>query len=90
MASVYALRLFIAAMHNRVGGDVDSREIAPRDRVVLTPLVAALLFLALYPQLALHRSEASVKGAVASAAAASSHPNAGVEARQASASVGTP
>ena len=32
MASVYALRLFIRAMHNRVGPTVDSREIAPARR----------------------------------------------------------
>jgi NADH-quinone oxidoreductase subunit M len=70
LASVYALRLFITAMHNRVGRGVDSREISLRDRVVLVPLIAALGFLALYPQLALHRSEASVKGAVKSANAA--------------------
>ena len=31
MASVYALRLFIRAMHNRVGTTVDSREITLRD-----------------------------------------------------------
>ncbi len=31
MASVYALRLFIRAMHNRVGSNVDSREISVRD-----------------------------------------------------------
>jgi len=31
MASVYALRLFIRAMHNRVGKSVDSREISFRD-----------------------------------------------------------
>jgi NADH-quinone oxidoreductase subunit M len=81
VASVYALRLFITAMHNRVGRDVVSREISMRDAVVLAPLLAAVLFLALYPQLALHRSEASVKGAVHSANADSSQPNAGVSAR---------
>ena len=32
MASVYALRLFIRAMHNRVGPDVDSREISAARR----------------------------------------------------------
>ena len=32
MASVYALRLFIRAMHNRVGPDVDSREICAARR----------------------------------------------------------
>jgi NADH-quinone oxidoreductase subunit M len=70
MASVYALRLFIGAMHNRVGQRVSSREITLLDGAVLVPLVAVILFLALYPQLALHRSEGSVRAAVASAHAA--------------------
>ena len=70
MASVYALRLFIRAMHNRVGPKVESREITLRDGVVLVPLVAVIVFIALYPQLALHRSEGSVKAAVAQARAA--------------------
>ena len=67
MASVYALRLSIGAMHNRVGPRVDSRDISIRDGAVLVPLVAVILFLALYPQFALHRSEGSVKATVASA-----------------------
>jgi len=67
MASVYALRLFIGAMHNRVGPKVKSRDITVRDGLVLVPLIAVILFLALYPQFALHRSESSVKTAVASA-----------------------
>jgi NADH-quinone oxidoreductase subunit M len=67
LASVYALRLFIRAMHNRVPLGVDSREIRPRDAFVLVPVVAVILALALYPQLALHRSEESVKTAVAPA-----------------------
>ncbi|HXB63294.1 MAG TPA: NADH-quinone oxidoreductase subunit M [Solirubrobacteraceae bacterium] len=66
MASVYALRLFIRAMHNRVRDGVDSRELTLLDSAVLVPLVAVIIFLALYPQLALHRSESSVKAAVAS------------------------
>ncbi len=70
MASVYALRLFIRAMHNRVGKDVDSHEISPRDGLVLVPLVAVIVFMAIYPQLALKRSEGSTKAAVASAQAA--------------------
>jgi NADH-quinone oxidoreductase subunit M len=69
MASVYALRLFIRAMHNRVGPKVESRDITVRDGLVLVPLVAVILFLALYPQFALHRSEGSVKTAVAHAQA---------------------
>jgi NADH-quinone oxidoreductase subunit M len=64
MASVYALRLFIRAMHNRVGPRVQSREISLRDGLVLAPLVAVILFLAFYPQFALHRSERSVKASV--------------------------
>jgi NADH-quinone oxidoreductase subunit M len=71
MASVYALRLFIRAMHNRVSSGVSSREIGLRDGAVLVPLVAVILFAALYPQLALHRSERSAKVAVAPAQALS-------------------
>jgi NADH-quinone oxidoreductase subunit M len=64
LASVYALRLFIRAMHNRVGPKVSSRELSFRDGVVLVPLLAVIFFMALYPQLALRRSERSVKAAV--------------------------
>jgi NADH-quinone oxidoreductase subunit M len=67
LASVYALRLFIRAMHNREGRDVQSRDITVRDGLVLVPVIAVILFMALYPQLALRRSEGSVKTAVAGA-----------------------
>jgi hypothetical protein len=40
------------------------------------PLVAVILFLALYPQFALHRSEGSVKNAVLEAQAFASNPHA--------------
>jgi NADH-quinone oxidoreductase subunit M len=73
MASVYALRLFIGAMHNRVRDGVESREITLLDGAVLVPLVAVIVFLAVYPQLALQRSEDSVKAAVASAQSAQSY-----------------
>jgi NADH-quinone oxidoreductase subunit M len=66
MASVYALRLIIRAMHNRVGEKVRSRDITVLDGAVLVPLVAVMVFMALYPQLALRRSEGSVKSALAS------------------------
>jgi NADH-quinone oxidoreductase subunit M len=68
MAAVYSLRLFIRAMHNRVGPDVESREISFREGFVLVPLVAVILFFALYPQLALHRGEPDIARAVAPAA----------------------
>jgi NADH-quinone oxidoreductase subunit M len=81
MASVYALRLFIRAMHNRVGDKVQSRDITLLDGAVLVPLVAVILFLALYPQLALRRSESSVRASVAPAQRAMLRP--GSEAAQA-------
>jgi len=67
LAAVYGLRLFIRAMHNRVGASVESREIALRDAVVLVPLVAVILFFAVYPQLALSRGEDSVVSTIAPA-----------------------
>ncbi|HWX44208.1 MAG TPA: NADH-quinone oxidoreductase subunit M [Solirubrobacteraceae bacterium] len=76
MASVYALRVFIRAMHNRVGAGVQSRELTLRDGAVLVPLVAVILFFAVYPQLALMRSEDSVKGAVFPARVAAANPRA--------------
>jgi NADH-quinone oxidoreductase subunit M len=60
MASVYALRMFIRASHNRVGPEVVSREMSLRDGLVLVPLVLAILAFALYPQIALHKGEAAV------------------------------
>ena len=70
LAAVYALRLFIRAFHNDRGVErQESREISLRDSFVLVPLVAAIVALALYPQLALHRSERSTTQAVAEAKA---------------------
>jgi len=59
MASVYMLRAFIRAMHNRVGPDVESKEMSFRDGLVLVPLVLLVLALALYPQFALERSQSA-------------------------------
>ncbi len=78
-ASVYALRLFIRSMHNRVGPNVRSREISVRDGLVLLPLVGAILFLAIYPQPALERSERSAVSAVAAARALTASPIASFE-----------
>ena len=60
LASVYALRLFIGAVHNRTGPRVESREISLREGLVLVPLVLLILAIALYPQFALERSEQTV------------------------------
>jgi hypothetical protein len=55
---------------------VQSREITLGDGAVLVPIVLVILFLALYPQLALHRSEGSVKQAVFPAQALAANPHA--------------
>jgi NADH-quinone oxidoreductase subunit M len=70
MASVYALRLYIRSMHNRVGPTDTSRELTLGDGFVLAPVLLVILFFALYPQLALHRSQRSATSAVAGAEAA--------------------
>jgi NADH-quinone oxidoreductase subunit M len=67
MAAFYALRLYITTMHNRTGPGVQSREIEPRDGLVLVPLVLAILAIALYPQFALKRSEPTVTSIVPTA-----------------------
>src|ERR1700746_3759751 len=64
LASVYTLRLFIRAMHNRVGPHVTSREIGFADGLVIAPLVALILALAVYPQGALSKSQDSVKASI--------------------------
>lgn len=69
LAAFYALRLYQRTMHNRLPEGVESREISARDGLVLTPLVACIVALALWPGLILERGEASVEdkvGAVAS------------------------
>jgi NADH-quinone oxidoreductase subunit M len=74
LASVYTLRLFIRAMHNRVGPHVSSREISLSDGLVLAPVVALILAFALYPQLALHRGEGAVKASISQAKALTQPP----------------
>jgi NADH-quinone oxidoreductase subunit M len=67
MASYYALRMFIRAMHNRAGPNVTSREMSVRDGIVLVPLVVLILGFALYPQIALFKGEPAVRRTVAPA-----------------------
>jgi len=70
MAAFYALRMYQRAMHNPLPAGKTSRELGWRDGVVLAPLVAVIVALALYPGLILERGEASVQdklGAVAEA-----------------------
>ena len=69
MASVYMLRMFIRAMHNRVGEKTRSFDLSARDGLVLVPLVLVILAFAVYPQQALDDSQASVERVVGAAAA---------------------
>ncbi len=67
MSAYYALRLYQRTMHNRRPDGLESREINRRDGIVLAPLVLCILGLALYPQLILTRTDASVARSVAAA-----------------------
>ena len=57
LASVYMIRFYQRAMHNRLASGAESRDMVRGDYVMLAPLVAVILFLALYPQFVLERSE---------------------------------
>ncbi len=70
LAAFYALRLFQRSMHNRLPPGASSREIDAREGVVLAPLVACIIAIALYPALILDRGEASVTRSVESVAVA--------------------
>jgi NADH-quinone oxidoreductase subunit M len=63
LASVYALRMYIRAMHNRQGAAVTSFEMSFRDALVIVPLVAVIIAFALFPQYALDAGEPAVQGA---------------------------
>jgi NADH-quinone oxidoreductase subunit M len=72
-AAVYALRLLIRSLHNRVGPRVQSREIGRAEAVAIVPFVAVILVLAFYPQFGLRRSEPSLKASIANAQLAQLH-----------------
>src|SRR5256714_9439338 len=65
LAAYYAVRLFQGTMHHRARENVDSREIGIRDAVVVAPLAACIVALALYPGFILGRSDTSVKNTIA-------------------------
>ena len=66
LASYYAIRLFQRTMHNRKPAGIESREIGLRDAIVVVPLAACIVVLALYPGLVLVRSDAAVRSATGS------------------------
>ncbi|MGA2469145.1 MAG: NADH-quinone oxidoreductase subunit M [Solirubrobacteraceae bacterium] len=63
-ASVYALRMFIRAMHNREGSQVHSRELRWPEALAIAPFLAAIGLFAFYPQIQLQRSERAVVAAI--------------------------
>jgi NADH-quinone oxidoreductase subunit M len=65
LASVYMLRAYIRAMHNRPGERVTSTDLTVRDGLVVAPLVAAIIAFGVYPQAALRASEPAVRQAIA-------------------------
>ncbi len=69
LASVYTLRLFIRAMHNREAQNVTSTEMTVSDGLIIEPVEICIMALALYPQLVLQKDERTVVRAVLPAAA---------------------
>jgi NADH-quinone oxidoreductase subunit M len=68
LASVYMIRFYQRAMHNRAGPRVTSRDLGRGELAVVAPLVLAIVALAVYPQLVLDRTEADTVAKVAEAA----------------------
>jgi NADH-quinone oxidoreductase subunit M len=64
LASVYMLRMFIRAMHNRLRPGAKSFDLSARDALVLVPLVLVIVAFGVYPQQALEHSEATVERVV--------------------------
>ena len=79
-AAAYALRLYIRAMHNRVGAGVTSFEIGRGDALPVLGVIAVILVFAFYPQFGLSRSQSSVRQALAATQLQRAHPNAVVSA----------
>lgn len=59
LASVYMIRFYQRAVHNRPRERVRSYDLRARELAVVAPLVAVIVTLAVYPQLVLERTEAA-------------------------------
>jgi NADH-quinone oxidoreductase subunit M len=59
LASVYMIRMYQRAMHNRTGPAVESRELSRFDFGLIAPLVAVVIALGVYPNFVLSRTERS-------------------------------
>jgi NADH-quinone oxidoreductase subunit M len=63
-AAYYALRVFVASMHNRLNPRAETREIGLADAAAIAPLVLVILVLAFYPQFVLSRTQASAQASL--------------------------
>jgi NADH-quinone oxidoreductase subunit M len=66
-AAMYALRLYIRSLHNRVGPKVTSFEITVGEAVPVAGMVIVILVLAFYPQFGLRRSAPTLRSSLAAA-----------------------
>ena len=69
LAAYYSLRMYQRTMHNRLPAGAVSREMTLREGIVIAPLVACIVAIALYPALITDRGEASVTQSVGKVAA---------------------
>jgi NADH-quinone oxidoreductase subunit M len=59
LAAVYMIRFYQRSMHNRLGENAESRDLAlGPELAVLAPLVLVILALGVYPNFILHRTDA--------------------------------
>jgi NADH-quinone oxidoreductase subunit M len=86
LASFYGLRLYQRTMHNELPDGVTSREISWTEGLVVAPLVAVIVALALWPGLILDRGEAAVTDKIGAVALA----DCGVRGTYSNSSVGAP
>jgi NADH-quinone oxidoreductase subunit M len=63
-AAVYMIRLYQRSMHNSLPPGVESREMSTADGLVIVPVVAVIVALALYPQFVLQRSEQAASASI--------------------------
>jgi NADH-quinone oxidoreductase subunit M len=66
LAAVYMIRLYQRSMHNPLARGEESRDLTVPDGLVIVPIVAVILALAIYPQFVLHRSNRAVSTSVTS------------------------
>jgi NADH-quinone oxidoreductase subunit M len=67
LAAIYMIRMYQRSMHNRLAPGAESRELSRWDFGLIAPLVAVIIFLGVYPQFVLSRSEKSTTARVPSA-----------------------